>query len=316
MRDAMREVQMENIHPIRLRLLLEIERTRSISAAAQACGIGQPSASMHVRNLEATLGHRLVTRSGRGSSLTPAGRVVVPHAARMLAALDGMRRAVDALGGGGRGELTIAASHMPSAVLIPPILRRLIEDHPSLAVELRTLTSEAVVQEVARGEVDVGIAGEVPAPAPVARREITVDELMGIASPGLLEANNGWISVEQLAQHRLLLGVAGSSTRTVAERCLASVGYRAESVWELDSLESITRGVEQGLGVSFLSRLLVADKLDGQALIAFRVWGVAQMLRPIQALRYTAKELTPEASAFMSLLDEAFPSSGAMAAMA
>src|SRR5438270_10064465 len=109
----MREVQMENIHPLRLRLLLEIERTRSISAAAQACGIGQPSASMHLRNLEATLGHMLVCRKGRGSSLTAAGKVVASHAARMLATLDSMRRAVDALGGRGAGELTIAASLTP-----------------------------------------------------------------------------------------------------------------------------------------------------------------------------------------------------------
>jgi molybdate transport repressor ModE-like protein len=311
----MREVQMENIHPIRLRLLLEIERTRSISAAAQVCGIGQPSASMHVRNLEATLGHRLVSRSGRGSTLTPAGRVVVPHAARMLAALDGMRRAVDALGGRGAGELTIAASHMPSALLIPPILRRLVDRHPGLAVELRSVTSEAVMREVARGEVDVGIAGEVPATEPVARREITVDELVGIASPGLLQSDHGWITLGQLAPHRLLVGTGGSSTRTVAERCLASAGYRAASVWELGSFESITRGVEQGLGVSFVSRLLVADKVDAQKLIAFRVSGVGRMLRPIHALRYTAKELTPEASAFMSLLGEAFPLSAAMAAI-
>jgi len=315
LRDAMRDVQMENIHPLRLRLLLEIERTQSISAAAQACGIGQPSASMHLRNLEATLAQRLVTRNGRGSSLTPAGKVVAPHAARMLATLDSMRRAVDALGAHSGGELTIAASHMPSAVLVLPVLRRLTERYPGVMVKLRTVASDAAVREVARGLVDVGIAGEVPTPEPVTRREIAVDELVGISSPVLLDPDRGRISLEQLAQHRLLLGPAGSSTRMVAERGLARAGHRPASVWELDSFEAITHAVKQGLGVSFVSERLVAEELERRELVAFQVSDVEPMLRPIHVLRHAAMEPTAEVSAFMALIEEqATPSAAAIAA--
>ncbi len=303
MREAMRDVQMENIHPLRLRLLLEIERTQSISAAAEACGIAQPSASMHLRNLEATLAQRLVTRNGRGSCLTPAGKVVVPHAARMLATLDSMRRAVDALGAHGASELTIAASHMPSVVLVLPLLPRLTERYPGVTVRLRTLASDAVVREVARGQVDLGIAGEIPAPEPVTSSEIMVDELVGIAPPGLLDADDGRIALGQLARHRLLLGPPGSSTRIVTERGLARAGYRPPSVWELDSVEAITRAVRHGLGVSFVSRRLGGEELERGELTAFRVSDVEPMLRPIHALRHTAHELTAEVSAFMALIE-------------
>jgi LysR family transcriptional regulator, low CO2-responsive transcriptional regulator len=314
-RDAMRDVQMENIHPLRLRLLLEIERTKSISAAAQACGIGQPSASMHLRNLEATLAHRLVMRNGRGSSLTPAGKVVAPHAARMLATLDSMRRAVDALGAQGGGELTIAASHMPSVVLVLPVLARLTERYPGITVKLRTVASDAAVREVARGRVDVGIAGEVPAPEPVTRSELVVDELVGIASPVLLDPDDGRISLGQLARHRLLLGPAGSSTRAVAERELARAGYRPASIWELDSFEAISRAVKQALGISFVSGRLIGDELERREVIAFRVSDVEPMLRPIHALWHTAREQTAEVLAFMALIEEhAAPSAAPMAA--
>src|SRR5438067_509505 len=73
----------------RMRLLVEIERRGSLSAAAKAIGIGQPSASQHLRLLEAAAGQRLVERNGRGSRLTEAGRVL---AGRALAA-DRRRRA-------------------------------------------------------------------------------------------------------------------------------------------------------------------------------------------------------------------------------
>jgi molybdate transport repressor ModE-like protein len=303
-RDPLREVQMENIHPLRLRLLLEIERTRSISAAAQACGIGQPSASMHVRNLEATLGQRLVTRNGRGSSLTPAGKVVASHAARMLATLDSMRRAVDAIGARGGGELAIAASHMPSVAVIPGVLRQLSDRYPGLTVKVHTWPSEAVVHAVARGEADIGIAGEVPTAEPVTRRHVATDELIGIASPRLLDGGDGWISLEQLALHRLLVGPEGSSTRIVSERCLAGAGYRAASVWQLDSYEAVISAARHGLGVSFASPALVADPIARSDLVAFRISGVDPMVRPIQSLQNVANPLSPQASTFMALLAE------------
>jgi len=71
----------------RMRLLVEIERRGSLSAAAQAIGIGQPSASAHLRTLESAAGQRLVERNGRGSRLTEGGRVLAAHAAQALAAL-------------------------------------------------------------------------------------------------------------------------------------------------------------------------------------------------------------------------------------
>ena len=71
----------------RMRLLVEIDRRGSLSAAAEAVGIGQPSASQHLRTLETAAGQRLVERNGRGSRLTEGGRVLAAHAAQALAAL-------------------------------------------------------------------------------------------------------------------------------------------------------------------------------------------------------------------------------------
>src|SRR5919202_618422 len=83
----------------RLRLLVEIERQGSVSAAAAAIGIGQPSASQHLRLLETAAGQRLVERNGRGSRLTDAGRVVAARAAQALAALAAAEEELAALAG-------------------------------------------------------------------------------------------------------------------------------------------------------------------------------------------------------------------------
>ena len=303
--DTLREVQMENIHPLRLRLLLEIERSGSISAAADACGIAQPSASMHLRTLEGAIGQTLVSRNGRGSTLTPAGRVVASHAARALATLDAMRRALDALDGRVGRVLSIAASLTPSVVLLPQILRQFSDRHPGANIKLRTLPSESVVREVARGAADIGIAGEVTITEPVILRQILLDELVGIASPGLVRFDDGCVSLAELARHSLLLGARESSTRTATERYLARAGYRPAHVRVFDSYSAITSAVAAGLGVSFVSRLLVREEVERGELVAFRVSGIERMTRPIHIVQPAVRELTEEDAAFVALLAEA-----------
>src|SRR5207244_12595377 len=83
----------------RMRLLVEIERQGSVSAAAAAIGIGQPSASQHLRLLEAAAGQRLVERGGRGSRLTEAGQILAVRAAQALSSLGAAEGELDALAG-------------------------------------------------------------------------------------------------------------------------------------------------------------------------------------------------------------------------
>lgn len=298
-------VQLENVHPLRLRILLEIERTGSISAAAETCAIGQPSASTHVRKLEAAVGQRLVKRTGRGSSLTPAGKTVASHGAQLLATMDSMRRALDALRDHSAGELTLAASLTPSIELIPPILRQFSDRYPGVSVKLRTVPSESVIEEIARSGADLGIAGAVAGANRVVCRQIMLDELVGIAPVGLFSSNGGAVSRAEFARTRLLVGTDGSSTRVVTERCLSRAESWPARVWEFDSYEAIKRAVADGLGVSFVSRLLVGDDIGRGKLAAFRVSGVERMVRPIHAVQSSVTQLTPQAAAFLTLVFDA-----------
>src|SRR6266581_937669 len=85
------------LDPLRLRLLVEVQRRGSISAAAEACRVGQPSATKHLKTLETAVGERLIERNGRASRLTEAGHLVAEHATRVLDTLEGMREELQAL---------------------------------------------------------------------------------------------------------------------------------------------------------------------------------------------------------------------------
>ena len=302
---GMRGLQLENVHPLRLRLLLEIERTGSISAAAEACAIAQPSASVHVRTLESATGQRLVARHGRGSRLTAAGKVVASHADRVLATLDSMRRTLEALDGRNVGELVVAASLTPSLLLLPWLLRAYGDLYPGITINLRTRPSGAVVRDVIRGAAHIGVAGEVPSSEPVTSKQILTDELVGIAAPGQVRFDGGCVTLAELSRHTLLIGGDSSSTRIMTEQYLGRAGYRATRVWVFDSYDAITRAVSGGLGVSFASRLLVQEAVQRGELVAFRLLGVEPMLRRIYVLESAVRELTLESAAFMALVANA-----------
>jgi molybdate transport repressor ModE-like protein len=290
------------LDPQRLRLLVEVRRRGSISAAADACRMGQPSATKHLKTLEAAVGERLVQREGRSSRLTEAGEVVATHAQRVLDTLDGMQEELLALRGAELGTLTLAASTTPGSYVLPSLLECFAERHPRVNVDVVIGSSTWVAERVARREVSLGLAGEVDWPDGVVAEPFLDDELVGIAPPGRLRLSRGRVAADALAAQTLLVRESGSSTRAVAERFLARVGYRPGKRWELESNEAIKRTVRAGLGVGFVSRLVVEEELGRGELESFRVDGAGPMLRSVYLLRADGREPVPAERAFIETL--------------
>src|SRR5918996_177291 len=225
------------LDPARLRLLVEVDRRGSISAAAEACRIGQPSATKQLKTLEAAIGEKLVERNGRASRLTDAGEVVVAHATRVLETLQGLEEELGALRGAETGTLSLAASTTTGAYVIPTILQCFADRHPGVDVDIAVGASAWVAERVGKREFSLGIAGEVELPAGVRAEPFLEDELVGIAAPGGVKLRRGKAPITELERRTLLVGESGSSTRAVSERYMARSGFRPANRWELDSDE-------------------------------------------------------------------------------
>jgi molybdate transport repressor ModE-like protein len=301
---AFAEGIVDALDPSRLRLLVEVGRRGSISAAADACRIGQPSATKHLQTLEAAVGEKLVERNGRSSQLTEAGRVVAAHAIRVLDTLQGMSEDLQALRDAEQGTLTLAASTTPGAYVLPSILQCFSDRHPGVDVDIVIGPSRWVAERIALREVSLGIAGEVDLPDEVAAEPFLEDELVGIAAPDQVRLRRGRARPAELAGQTLLVRETGSSTRAVSERYLARIGYRPAKRWELDSNEAIKRSVRAGLGIGFVSRLVVEDEVAREELVMFRLEGAEPMTRSVQLLRPEGRELAPAQRAFIATLSD------------
>jgi molybdate transport repressor ModE-like protein len=286
----------------RLRLLVELERNGSVSAAARAVGIGQPSASEHLRLLEAAAGQRLVERNGRGSRLTDAGRVLASHASQALATLAAGEEELHALAGLESGTIHIGASTTPGVYLLPDTLGCFRRDHPNVVVEVEIASTGEIVERLLAGRLQLALVGEAAVDARVALEPFLSDEILGIARPGLLPVRNGKVTPARVAAETLLVREASSSTRQVAARALRSAGIEPARLWELDSSEAIKRAAREGLGVAFLSRLAVAEEVARGELESFRLAGRPRIERGLHVARLARRPPGPSERGFVETL--------------
>lgn len=297
----------------RLRLLVELERQGSLTAAARAVGIGQPSASQHLRLLEAAAGQPLVERSGRGSRLTEAGAVLAAHGAVALRALGDAEEELGALAGLRAGTIRLGASTTPGVYLLPDTLGCFRRDFPEVTVEVEIASSAEILSRLLAGRVQLALVGAEEVDPRLALEPFVDDEIVGIARPGMLELRDGTAGAAELAGSMLLLREPGSSSRRLVEAELREAGVEPAGTWELGSSEAIKRAAAEGLGVAFVSAYAVADELGRGELELFRLAGRQPLRRRISVARRAARALSPSERAFVETLTRCCATSAAYA---
>ena len=286
----------------RRRLLVEIERQGSVSAAAAAIGIGQPSASQHLRLLEAAAGQRLVERSGRGSRLTDAGHVLAARAAQALASLGAAEEELGAIAGLQTGTIHLGASTAPGVYLLPDTLGCFRRSYPGVTVEVEVAASDEILKRLLAGRVQLALVGATKAGERIELDPFLEDEIVGVAKPGLAPLKNGALTPTKLAEFMLLAREPGSSSQEVIDDELRAIGIKPSGVWELGSSEAIKRAAREGLGLAFLSRYAVAEEVERGDLESFRLAGRPPLVRNFSVARLAGRPLSPAERGFVDTL--------------
>ncbi|GIL28933.1 LysR family transcriptional regulator [Actinocatenispora comari] len=259
-----------------LRLFVDTVRLGSLSAAARAQRITQPSASEALRRLERRLGIELVVRTPRGSRPTPDGARLAEHAERVLAELDGFLAEARSLRTAGRRHVRIAASYTNAEYLLPPVIARYRAVRPEVVVSLAVANSAAVITRVAERTADLGFV-EDPEPHPdLATRTVATDELVVVVAPGHPWARvTAPLPAAELTGTPLLLREPDSGTRATYERAAHRAGRTvATPLGVMTSTEALKTAVRAGLGATLVSRLAVAAELVAGELAEVPVAGL------------------------------------------
>lgn len=138
-----------------MEFLTALARRKHFARAAEDCGVSQPAFSMRLRKIEESLGVALVRRGNRFEGFTTEGEAILRHAHKIIDDLKIMQQDIRSARGEITGSLSIGT--VPTAVIYAArAVGRLQEQHPNLAITLRTATSLAIQQGVDNGQFEVG----------------------------------------------------------------------------------------------------------------------------------------------------------------
>lgn len=183
------------------RSFLAVMREGSLSAAARALGMTQPSLGRHIRALEAQLGIPLFTRSPQGLSPTDIAHELRPHAEVMAAASAAMRRAASAAPDELRGTVRISASEVIGGEVLPAMLAGFRELHPGVIIELVLSNTTA---DLLRKDVDLAVRMVQPTQQALMARRVGSIPLGLYAHRRYLKTHGMPQRVDQLAGHALI----------------------------------------------------------------------------------------------------------------
>src|SRR2546430_1910484 len=144
----------------RLKVLREVARTGSFSAAAEELGYTQPAISQQISALEREAGTRLLQRGARGVTLTDAGRSLVDHSDAILARLAAAEEELEAIAGLRGGRLRLASFPTAGATLVPLAIAMFSDRHPDVELSLIEAEPEDSLPALRGGELDVALTFE------------------------------------------------------------------------------------------------------------------------------------------------------------
>src|SRR5437588_825689 len=206
------------VNLVHVRTLQEIVRCQSFSRAAATLHLSQPAVSHHVRQLEEEVGQPLLERVGKRALPTPAGEVLLAHAARAFAELEAARQSLQELRGRVAGRLSVGTGATASTYLLPPLLRRLHARHPDLELVVVTGNSAEMVAAVAASHLDLAVVTlPVNRGAAVTVTPLMLDPLVAITPSAAPWRRRGALTAAELARHPLILYERGGTIRRVID---------------------------------------------------------------------------------------------------
>jgi DNA-binding transcriptional LysR family regulator len=179
------------------RTFLSVLDEGSLSGAARALGLTQPTIGRHVEALEAELGVPLFTRSASGLLPTEVALALRPHAEAMAAAAEALARTASGESEAIRGAVRLTASDIVGAEVLPPILAGFHEAHPEVAIELNLSNRQ---EDLLRREADIAVRMARPTQGALLAKWIGIVEVGVYAHRRYIEAHGAPRSLDD-ARH-------------------------------------------------------------------------------------------------------------------
>ena len=290
-----------------LRAFCSTARLGSVSAAADALFLSQPSISQQIRALEAELGQQLFERQGPRMHLTPAGKTLLelsrPLVDRLDALPDEFARVFGRLDS---GEVRIAAGESTILHLLPSLVQRFRQKYPGIYVHLDNVTGADGLGMIRSDQVDFAVGSMIDVPDDIRYRPIYSFRPVLIASRDHPLGRRRNLTLADISPYGLILPPRRLTTHALIDRVFQKHKLPFRVTMEVGGWEVIKRYVARGMGISIVTSICLTD-LDRDQLITRDV-GEWFPKRTYGVVLRKGAYLTPQSRRFIELMSpELFP---------
>lgn len=241
----------------KLKVFCTVAETKSFSKTSEIIHLTQPAVSLQIQALEEIYETKLFDRSSSTVTLTPAGEVLYKYAKEILALYASAEKVIREMTGLVKGSITVGASSTIGNYLLPSVITCFRKTHPKIKIHLLIGNTRRVIDLLNSGNIDLGlVAGDVTRQKMIVEKLIP-DELLLVVPSLHPWAKKKEVSISELIREPFIFREAGSGTRQMVEKFLARHGITPQDMnvsMVLGSTEAIKDAVENGLGISIISR--------------------------------------------------------------
>ena len=233
-----------------LRTFHAVAEHRGFTAAAAALGIGQPTVTTQIKELEERYGVELLLRKGRRVELTNAGSALVEITRRLMSLREEAHELLTSHGEFRSGDLRLAAVGPFHATEIIAAFKRA---YPAISISVLLGNSDQTLTNLIELKADVAILAHRVDDARVHTvfyRNHDVVVFVNRDHPWFARKS---VRLKELAGQPFVLREQGSTTRLAFEKAIQAAGITVTPMLEIGSREGVWKAVEQGLGISVVA---------------------------------------------------------------
>jgi DNA-binding transcriptional LysR family regulator len=285
-----------------LHTFLRLSELGTFARTAEELGVTPPAIALQMRALAEHFDVPLIEIVKRRPILTDAGRFLVERSRAVLQDVQTLEREMTEFTSARSGSLDIGATLTIGSYTLAPVLAEFEAAHPEARVSVHFANAARLARYLKTRRINIALAvGEMDDPdfdsIPFGEDHL----VLVVPASGHRLSERRTIKVADLAGERFVAREASSATRIVAERALAAHGVELTSQLTVPSLEGVGRAVEAGLGIAFLSWLVVERGVNEGRLHVVDIRNL-DLRRQFMLLTLKERALSPLAKRFVEFV--------------
>ena len=290
-----------------LKMFCDVVETGSFSRAAQLNHVTQSAVSQQIRALENRYGQKLLSRSARQVTPTPAGERLFRGCKEILARFSEVEQEIREQSSEVVGACTVSTIYSVGLHELHHIMKSLLKTHPKVNMRLNYRRSDQVYDDVILGSAEIGIVAYPQPRAGVDVLPFRDDKLAVVCSPNHAFAQKAKVSMAAMSGVPFIAFDREAPTRKAMDKIFREKNLSLTPVMEMDNVETIKQAIAMGLGVGILPLATVQHEVNEGLLVA-KPFAEGTYTRPIGLLVRKGKYLDRASQAVL----DAFKSAAAV----